>query len=99
MRFVEILHISKDEIRASELSLVSRAKNKMMDNMGHKMLSACPSIVSIYNDTDEPTLNVTLDMVVFSTKDFHAMVQHMSEKMSQVDFKILTETMKLKELP
>ena len=96
MRHVERLRISKDEIVASSLDLVSRAKNEMMCTVGHKLLSAYPSLVTVQ---DNDTVDVVLDMVVFSTADFHAGIQHMSEVMSKQDFAILIETMNLKELP
>lgn len=96
MRIKSAGKISKCELEASDLDLVSRAKTKLCEEFGNNLLSRYPDITS--ETKDETGVTVNLDVVLFSEASFHQSIRMLGDMLSEEDFKKVIVAFDLKEL-
>ena len=97
MRIVQQLTVSKDEIKVSPLDMVSRAKHSLFEGFGEELFQAYPTLVEV----DETSIGsiVSMDMVVFTSKEFHGMVNDLMVNLTrESDVQKVIKAFNLKEL-
>jgi hypothetical protein len=96
MRFVQRDTITSDELKYSEIDLISRSRVSVAKDVGMTMFDNYPELVTATQHSGGDVL-VEMDVVVFKTEDFHKMINKLYEVLDEKTFDQVKIAMNLEE--